>query len=192
MKVRKKLNSKTKSIKLPDYIHELLILQFMKTDDIYQYGSSVFELELYENKIYPKNDGCFWGVTIRLDKIKSLEHGLTLLQNMGYFPLLPSIGYIDNRYFDKFLYHDDFVSHHDFIGKHTDIKNYNDDMQGIIKYLTFLYNDEQNMKSLNKTESLVMLQTLFLLKYTKEVWLFGTNPKSILTKMDARLARQNT
>ena len=74
MKQLKKLNSKTKSIKLPVYINELLSLQFMKTDNIYQYDSSVFELELYENKIYTKNDGCFWGVSVRLDKIKSFEH----------------------------------------------------------------------------------------------------------------------
>ena len=204
MKQRKKLNSKTKSVKIPDYITKLLSLQFMETENIYHYGCSVFNLELYKNEIYTTKDGCFWGVSIKLDKIKSLEHGLTLLINMGYFPLLPSVGYIDCRYFNLYLIHGKFISHCEYNGKETNImNNYDSDNRYIELYirdivqLPFdedLFLNNRELYELNSDEyeyDTIIEITRGLLITRRQLHGYVENLTPIYTELDFRLARQN-
>ena len=202
MKQCKRLNSKTKTVKVPNYITELLNLQFMETEDIYHYGYSVFNLELYKNVIYTKNDDCFLYVSIKLDKIKSLEHGLTLLINMGYFPLLPSIGYIDNRYFNLYLIHDKFINHNEYKGKVVNIMNNSDsDSKHIESYLRIvvdipfdevLYLTNRELYEQLETEyDPIIEKTRGLLIERCQLHEYVETTRQGITALDFRLARQN-
>ena len=205
MRYRKKLRSKIKAIKVPaNYITELLSLQFMRIAELYQHRSRVFNLILADNTIYTTHDDCYYGVSIKLDKIKSLDHGLNLLINMGYFPLLNDVGYIKQFYFDKFLVYNNFINeddckdYDDLIDKGNSTKDVEAYLRNFINLNFDLFLEEYS--SLTEEElydrtcninNTVIEKTRQLLKSNGQLYDYVENPEPKYTDLDARLAKQN-
>lgn len=93
--------SKTQKRKLPDYILEILNLQFMDTEYYKQYGCNIYRTVLEKGRIYRQvNDNWNWNrnLGVPVDKVKSVEHFIKLQEGEG-FSVLDEV--IDFRYYNK-------------------------------------------------------------------------------------------
>ena len=91
-------------------ISQIINLQFMRIDDLYSYGSSIFTIETnYRPGLYRLTDHN-WSYDIDLRKFKSIDNIFKYFLDIGIIPLIPSLVYVKHDdYFNKFLVDTKFI-----------------------------------------------------------------------------------